>query len=165
MKRRRIAQINRQTPVKGLVVDVCTTVERYEPSYLDIQMEWHCHCTLFAITTRRKRGIYSTREISHREGPDHVVGPEREHAQVLELAKHGRRDSAGDVDPAAHQRVGTPPEPVHVHHKDRPWRKMGAAPSVMKTDTGHCDEREGTMGKKDGHRRMLEAEERTLDSA
>jgi hypothetical protein len=74
----------------GLVVDVRMTVERYGPSYLDIWTKWHWHCTLFAITTRRKKGMDSTEEISHGEGPDHVVGLEREHAQVLEPTECGQ---------------------------------------------------------------------------
>jgi hypothetical protein len=52
----------------------------------------------FAIMMKRKRGMDSTEEISHGEGPDHAVGPEQEQAQVLQSAERSRRDSADDGD-------------------------------------------------------------------
>jgi hypothetical protein len=38
----------------------------------------------------KKKGMDSTEEISHGEGPDHVVGLEREHTQVLEPTECGQ---------------------------------------------------------------------------
>jgi hypothetical protein len=77
------------TTVKSLALDVCTTTNRYGPSYLDIWTGWHYHCTPFAITARRKRGMDSTEEIPHGEGPDHAVELKQEHAQMLQLAERG----------------------------------------------------------------------------
>jgi hypothetical protein len=39
---------------------------------------------------------------------------------------------------------------------------MGGAPSAMKMDDGHCDERACTMGENDGRRCTSEAEERVV---
>jgi hypothetical protein len=135
----------------------------------------------FAIMMRRKRGMDSIGEIPHGEGLDHAVGSEQEHPQVLQPAEHGGRDSTGDgdargrtlttlrvarvtrdADPAACRCAGGPPKPTHVRCKARPWMKTGGAPSAMKTDDGHCDEREGTIGEKYDCRCISEEEERAV---
>jgi hypothetical protein len=43
--------------------------------------------------------------------------------------------------------------------------KVVPAPSVTKTNSGRCDEDNGSTGKEDGRRRRVEAEERAVGMA
>jgi hypothetical protein len=52
-----------------------------------------------------------------------------------------------------------------VRRKNRPQTKMGLAPSVTKTDSGHYDEDDSSTGEEDRWQRRAEAEERVAGVA
>jgi hypothetical protein len=77
----------------------------------------------------------------------------------------GDATGARDVDPAARRDASGSLEPMLVRRKNRPQTKMGLAPSVTKTDSGHYDEDDSSTGEEDRWQRRAEAEERVAGVA